>query len=60
MKLKISPKVIKYGTLVVFVIVLGLIFTYWIIYLPSMQRVIIPGEKKAIILSSANDFYRKE
>ncbi|MFX1478099.1 MAG: C13 family peptidase [Promethearchaeota archaeon] len=60
MKLNISPKVIKYGTLVVFVIILGLIISYWIIYLPSMQRVIIPGEKKAIILSSANDFYRKE
>jgi hypothetical protein len=45
---------------VVFVIVLGLIFSYWIIYLPTMQRVIIPGEKKAIILCSANDFYRKE
>ena len=60
MKINISTKVKKYGILAVFVIVLGVIFSYWIIYLPTMQREIIPGEKKAIILCSANDFYRKE
>lgn len=50
----------KYGPLVAFIIIIGLIITGWILYLPIMRRPPTPGEKKAIILSSANDFYRKD
>jgi hypothetical protein len=50
----------KFGPLVAFILILGIVLTVWILYIPIMNRPPIPGEKKAIILASANDFYRKE
>ncbi|MHA2390564.1 MAG: C13 family peptidase [Promethearchaeota archaeon] len=56
----LKPKLRKYGPLVAFVIIIGLIISGWIIYLPIMRREPPPGEKKAIIVSSANDFHKSE
>ncbi|MFX1552166.1 MAG: C13 family peptidase [Promethearchaeota archaeon] len=50
----------KYGPLIAFIIILGLIITGWILYLPIMRIPPAPGARKAIILASANDYYRKE
>ena len=50
----------KFIPLIVLIISIGLILSGWILYLPIMRRKPIPGERKAIILCSANDFYRKE
>ena len=58
MDLKIDLK--KYGPLVAFILMLVLILSTWILYLPIMRREPLPGERKAIILCSANDFYRKD
>ena len=58
MDLKIDLK--KYGPLVAFIMMLVLILSTWIIYLPIMRREPLPGERKAIILSSANDFHKSE
>jgi hypothetical protein len=58
MDLKTNIK--KYLPLVAFIILLGLVISIWIIYIPTMYREPVPGDRKAIILCSANDFYRKE
>jgi hypothetical protein len=58
MDLKTNLK--KYLPLVAFIILLGLVISIWIIYIPTMYREPVPGDRKAIILCSANDFYRKE
>ncbi|MFW9942353.1 MAG: C13 family peptidase [Candidatus Thorarchaeota archaeon] len=50
----------KYVPLVVFILMLILIFSLLPLYLPTTRTKEIPGERKAIILCSANDFYRKE
>ncbi|MHA1913167.1 MAG: C13 family peptidase [Promethearchaeota archaeon] len=51
---------IKFGPLVAFVLILVLVITGWILYIPIKNAPPPQGERKAIILSSANDFYRKE
>jgi len=58
MNLKIDLK--KYGPLVAFIMMLVLILSTWILYLPIMRKEPLPGERKAIILCSANDFYESE
>ena len=50
----------KYLPLIVMIIGIGLILSLWILYIPIMRRPPIPGERKALILCSANDFYRKD
>ncbi|MFW9818574.1 MAG: C13 family peptidase [Candidatus Thorarchaeota archaeon] len=56
----LKPILRKYAPLVSFIIIIILIISGWILYLPIMRIPQPPGGKKAIILSSANDFYRKE
>ncbi|MFX1417980.1 MAG: C13 family peptidase [Promethearchaeota archaeon] len=57
----LKPSIKKYLPLLVFVLILGLTISLWILYLPNIpERVPRPGERKAIILCSANDYYRKE
>ncbi|MFX0082084.1 MAG: C13 family peptidase [Candidatus Hodarchaeota archaeon] len=56
MKLKIK----KYYPLVVFILIMVLIFSLLPFYLPTTRKEPIPGDKKAIILSSANDFHKSE
>ena len=51
---------IKYLVLVVFILLLGLSLSLWILYIPTYRKEPIPVERKAIILCSANDFYRKD
>ncbi|MFW9999191.1 MAG: C13 family peptidase [Candidatus Hodarchaeota archaeon] len=58
MDLKKNAK--KYIPLLAFIIGIVLVLSLWIIYLPTMRREPIPGARKAIILCSANDFYRKD
>jgi len=58
--MNLKPKIKKYIPLVAFVISIGLVLSLWILYIPVMRREPIPGARKAIILCSANDFYRKE
>ena len=50
----------KYIFLIAFILLISLPVVLWVLYIPIYRREPIPGEKKAIILSSANDFYRKE
>jgi len=51
----------KYLPLVAFILVIGLVLSFWILYLPNIPvKQPRPAERKAIILCSANDFYRKE
>lgn len=50
----------KYLILVVFIFLISLSVTLWVFYIPIFRREPIPGERKAIILCSANDFYRKD
>ncbi|MFX0006606.1 MAG: C13 family peptidase [Promethearchaeota archaeon] len=50
----------KYTPIVAFIIIIVLIISGWILYLPIMRLPKPPGGRKAIILSSANDFYRKD
>ncbi|MHA2473811.1 MAG: C13 family peptidase [Promethearchaeota archaeon] len=56
----IKKNLMKFGPLVAFVIIIVLIITGWIIYIPIINAPPPPGERKAIILSSANDFFWKE
>jgi hypothetical protein len=46
--------------LIVFILLISLPIILWVLYLPIYRTEPIPGERKAIILSSANDYYRKE
>jgi hypothetical protein len=55
-----KKKIKKYVPLVVFILMLILIFSLLPLYLPTTRRETIPGARKAIILCSANDFYRKD
>ncbi len=55
-----KKNLMKYGPLVVFILIMVLIFSFLPLYLQTTRREEIPGERKAIILCSANDFYRKE
>ncbi|MFX0030744.1 MAG: C13 family peptidase [Promethearchaeota archaeon] len=51
----------KYVPLIGFVLLMGLVITGWILYLPTIpERVPRTAQKKAIILCSANDFYGTE
>ena len=50
----------KYLILVAFIFLISLSVTLWVFYIPIYRREPIPGERKAIILCSANDFYRKD
>ena len=50
----------KYMFLVVFILLIGLSLFLWILYIPIYRREPVPGERKAIILCSANDFYESE
>jgi hypothetical protein len=57
--MELRSKIRKYLPLTGFIILLGLILTGWILYYPTIP-VPKPAQRKAIILCSANDFYRKE
>ncbi len=50
----------KYLPLIGFILLIGLVISMWILYLPFTRIPPTPGARKAIILASANDFYRKE
>ncbi|MFX1426598.1 MAG: C13 family peptidase [Promethearchaeota archaeon] len=50
----------KYLFLIVFILLIGLSLSLWILYIPIYRREPTPGERKAIILCSANDYYRKD
>ena len=50
----------KYFFLIGFIFLISLPVILWVLYIPIYRREPIPGERKAIILSSANDFYRKD
>ena len=50
----------KYLVLFAFISLITLSVTLWVLYIPIFRREPIPGERKAIILCSANDFYRKD
>lgn len=51
----------KYLPLVSFIIILGLVLGLWILYLPTIPvREPYPGQRKAIIVCGANDFYGSE
>jgi len=50
----------KYFFLIAFILLISLPVVLWVLYIPIYRREPIPGERKAIILSSANDYYRKE
>ncbi len=51
----------KYLPLIGFVLIIGLVLSGWIIYLPTIpEKIPKPAKRKAIILCSANDFYGSE
>jgi len=50
----------KYFFLIGFIFLISLPVILWVLYIPIYRREPIPGERKAIILSSANNFYRKD
>jgi hypothetical protein len=58
--MKLKQEIKKYLFLVAFIFLIGLSLTLWVLYIPIFRREPVPGERKAIILCSANDFYRKE
>ena len=60
MKMKSIKNLKKYIPLIVMIIGIGLILSLWILYIPIMRREPIPGERKALIVCSANDFQKSE
>ncbi|MFW9826067.1 MAG: C13 family peptidase [Candidatus Thorarchaeota archaeon] len=58
--MEFKKNLIKYGPLVSFILIIGLVLSMWILYIPIMRIKPPSGERKAIILGSANDFYRKD
>ena len=57
----LKPSLRKYLPLFAFILILGLVISLWILYLPTIPvREPIPAQRKAIILCSANDFYGSE
>jgi hypothetical protein len=56
----IKKNLMKFGPLVAFAIIIALIITGWILYVPIKNKPPIPGERKAIILASANDCHKSE
>jgi hypothetical protein len=58
--MEFKKNLMKYGPLVSFIFIIGLVLSMWILYIPIMRIEPIPGERKAIILCSANDFYGSE
>ena len=58
--MKIKQEILKYMVLGIFILLITLSISLWVLYIPIFRREPIPGERKAIILCSANDFYRKE
>ena len=58
--MRIKQEIAKYIFLVAFIFLISLSLVLWVLYIPVFRREPIPGERKAIILCSANDFYRKD
>jgi len=57
----LKPSLRKYLPLFAFILILGLVISLWILYLPTIPvREPVPAQRKAIILCSANDFYGSE
>ncbi|MFX1374490.1 MAG: C13 family peptidase [Promethearchaeota archaeon] len=58
--MNLKKRFLKFLPLVAFILIIGLIIPLWVLYIPIMRREPIPGERKAIIISSANDFHKSE